>query len=525
MLIATSALSLAIALLLRQRRTIAGALALAAAMVAIAEWALAAGLEAAAVPLTAKIAFSKLEYVGSGSSAVLFLLFSLRYTRNTAGMTRPRLVALWSLPLVSVPLVATNEFHQMVWTSFSVGPLGSNTVLYHHGPAFFAILIWIYIYLLAGSFRLIVTSFRSSAAQRRQSAAILVAVSFPWISGILYAVGANPFPGLNLIPISLALTGAVLAVAIAPLRLFDLVPVARDRLIEGMSDGVLVVDEHHRVIDVNPSARAMFALPPGAVGDDLEAVLADWPEVVAGFRADGEIHLEITLAASPLLHVDVRIAPLGKRHGTPAGYLLVVRDISKRYLAETSLQRANDQLQHQIGEIERLHAKLQEQAIRDTLTGLYNRRHLDDTLPRILDRASGDGTPVAVLMLDIDHFKQVNDRHGHRAGDALLSALGALLAGRSRPVDIACRYGGEEFVLVLPGTPLEAAVARAEEMLAAFRSIDLPDVACGTPPTLSAGVAVFPRHAITQDALLHAADDAMYRAKEEGRNRVCSAPG
>ena len=126
-------------------------------------------------------------------------------------------------------------------------------------------------------------------------------------------------------------------------------------------------------------------------------------------------------------------------------------------------------------------------------------------------------------MLDIDHFKQINDTHGHRTGDALLMKLGELLATRTRPGDIACRYGGEEFILVLPQTPLGVAAQRAEEIRQAFQAVDVSELGPSTPPTLSAGIAVFPKHGLSQDDLLHAADEALYRAKESGRDAVCNA--
>ena len=290
-----------------------------------------------------------------------------------------------------------------------------------------------------------------------------------------------------------------------------------------MGDGIFVIDAARRVVDVNPAARRLLALPSGGVGSNAERILSSWEQIAGNLRVDGETHLELTLSRDPLLHVDLRVAPLRKGSHATAGFLIVVRDITKRYLAETSLQDANERLQAQVREIECLQDELREQAIRDALTGLFNRRHLDDMLPRILDRAAKDEIPVSVVMFDIDHFKQVNDTHGHRTGDALLRKLGELLATRTRPGDIACRYGGEEFVLVLPQAPLDVAAERTEALRQAFRAVDVPELGPEMPPTLSAGIAVFPRHGASQDDLLHAADEALYRAKESGRDAVCSA--
>ena len=171
----------------------------------------------------------------------------------------------------------------------------------------------------------------------------------------------------------------------------------------------------------------------------------------------------------------------------------------------------------------RLRDTLRHQAIRDALTGLFNRRYLEETLERELRRAVRKQTPLGVIMLDLDHFKQFNDRHGHEAGDHLLRTLGEFFLSHIRSADIACRYGGEEFVLILPETPLEVALKRAEEIRRGVAG--LPVFYRGTQLgiTISVGVATFPEHGHSMDALLRMADKALYAAKERGRNQVVVA--
>ena len=521
-LLTTSALSLVVAFSLFRRRLIPGAFALASAMLAAAEWSLVAGLEAAAVPIDMKIFFSTLEYVGTGSASICLLLFASRFTRRTAWMTLPRVAALWLLPILFVSLAATNAVHGLLWTSFTPGPAGTNTLIYEHGPLFFAHLTWIYVLLFIASAFLVTSAIRSSAVQRRQSITILIGIAFPWMSGILYALDITLVPGLNLAPVSFVFTGIVFAIGILPLRLFDLVPVARDLLIDGMTDGVLVVDAQLQIVDVNPAARRILSLPISVIGDDAADALSAWPQIARAFRSAHAGHIELTLTLDPLLHVDVRIIPL-TRGKAASGFLIDIRDISERYRVERALQDANTRLQSQITEIEHLRDELREQAIRDALTGLFNRRYLDATLPRILERATKDDAPVAVVLFDIDDFKRINDAHGHLAGDVLLEELGSLFARWTRAADLSCRYGGEEFLLVLPHATLEAAAQRAEALRQAFQALRLPELHDGRPPTLSAGVAVFPRHGETQDDLVRAADEALYRAKESGKGCIRTA--
>jgi diguanylate cyclase (GGDEF)-like protein len=164
---------------------------------------------------------------------------------------------------------------------------------------------------------------------------------------------------------------------------------------------------------------------------------------------------------------------------------------------------------------------LHEQAITDPLTGLYNRRYLKELLPRELVRGKRSGESIALILADIDHFKRVNDTFGHEAGDRVLTTVGALIKGNVRGSDIACRYGGEEFALVLPETGTEAAQRRAEDIRLALGQLSLNYL--GKPIgriTISLGIALFPEHGEDMDTLLRAADEALYDAKGAGRDRV-----
>jgi diguanylate cyclase (GGDEF)-like protein/PAS domain S-box-containing protein len=170
----------------------------------------------------------------------------------------------------------------------------------------------------------------------------------------------------------------------------------------------------------------------------------------------------------------------------------------------------------------RLRETLRSQAIRDPLTGLFNRRYMEETLERELTRVKRQGASLGVIMLDLDHFKQYNDTYGHSAGDDLLSALGSLVKSQIREEDIACRYGGEEFLLILPGTSMEVSLERAEILRQAVQEMHLRYRSL-KPITLSLGVAVYPDHGDTGLEIIQAADSALYQAKQAGRDRVMAA--
>lgn len=211
------------------------------------------------------------------------------------------------------------------------------------------------------------------------------------------------------------------------------------------------------------------------------------------------------------------------------GYYLVIltrdayRSASTAVQLRRELRESQRSLSARLEEIERLQAELREQALRDPLTGLYNRRHLDAQLPELLAQAARQAEPLSVLILDLDHFKQVNDLHGHQAGDEVLRHAARQITRHTRASDLVCRYGGEEFVVVLPGVAPAQAAEQAEALRAALEVVPARFGALALPLTASFGVAGLSKEADNSDRLIGAADRALYEAKAQGRNRVVMA--
>jgi diguanylate cyclase (GGDEF)-like protein len=202
------------------------------------------------------------------------------------------------------------------------------------------------------------------------------------------------------------------------------------------------------------------------------------------------------------------------------GSITVITDLNERKQIEAELRLANVQLRIQMEALRDLQTQLREQAIRDPLTNLYNRRYLDETLPREVARVRRLNHQIAVLMIDIDHFKRINDTYGHGAGDETLRSVAALIRARLRSSDIACRYGGEEILCVLIDTNLENAFSRAEGLRLAVASTPIIQAHPDVRVTISIGVAIWPESGRDIAAVMQAADMALYHAKLSGRNRV-----
>ena len=290
------------------------------------------------------------------------------------------------------------------------------------------------------------------------------------------------------------------------------------RLFEAAQDGILILDaDTGAITDVNPflinmlgySRQEFIEKKLWEVGafKDIEASREAFEALQKNEYIRYE-NLPLRTKSGRLIQVEFvsNVYPVGREKVIQCN----IRDITERKAADAALVMSE--------------ALLREQSVRDHLTGLYNRRYMEETLDRELLRATRNLLSLGVIMLDVDDFKRLNDTCGHSAGDAILHDLGSLVLKHVRGEDIPSRYGGDEILIVLPESSREVARARAELLCEETQGFQihcdgyiLPQV------TISLGVAVYPEHGSTRADILKAADDALYRAKHLGRSRVVMA--
>jgi len=296
-------------------------------------------------------------------------------------------------------------------------------------------------------------------------------------------------------------------------------------------------DETYRILGRQPGQRAPTydAFLDAVFPEDRPLVAQSMEKALQGEGYDiehrilldsGEVRVAHEIGEVEFDSEGKAIKMMGTVHdhsGRPVKMLGTVHDITERKRVEDQLRQANERLCAQLLEIEQLHAALREQALHDPLTGLFNRRYMEETLEREFSGAARENYAVSLVMLDVDHFKNINDTYGHQAGDMTLKLLSELLSGHVRGRDIACRYGGEEFLVVMPHTPIEVACRRAELWRAAFEALRLEFEGKAFSATISLGVAAYSIHGTVGQDVLAAADKALYVAKGRGRNQVVVA--
>jgi diguanylate cyclase (GGDEF)-like protein len=677
-LFASALVAGAVAIIAIKRAVTAAGRVLGLLMAAVFVWSLTAALEAAVAERATRILLSKIEYIGIATTPVLMFLFTLRFSRSGSRLRLGRAALLWIIPAATVALAATNEAHGLIWAGFSSGGgPGENLLIYRHGPFFWVHAGYSYLLLFAAMGLLLLAFFRFKGVYQKQALMLLAAIPLPWAANALYLAGlAGGLRGYDFTPLGFAFSGLFLLWAMFRLQLVDIIPVARERVIESMGESLLILDDAGRLAATNPAARALMAEAGGPPQDVPEATVlgkkaADlfpaWPELAAGLSGPAASERELVWARDGgTRYFDLRLTPL-MGHRTPiTGWVAILYDITRIKNAEASAVAAQNvaetlreagvtlnstldfeqvsalilellkrvipydigafmtiegnelklaaikspadprdpigetypltgsRLCHmavqrgkplispikgpddillplrldkgvhsflgvpimfcdrptglialynfearafieddaqvadlfasqvaialdnsrRVGQMERL-------AVTDQLTGLYNRRAFSGMAAKEVGRARRYKRPLALILFDIDHFKMVNDTHGHPIGDQVLQVLTGLVNRTIRATDIICRYGGDEFIVLMPEAGREEALAMAERLREEISRMTVVTPGGTLTLTISLGVAgLDPKGDEDIDGLIDRADRAMYQAKAAGRDQV-----
>jgi diguanylate cyclase (GGDEF)-like protein len=490
-------------------------------------WLLVAALEMSTLDAAGKMFWARMAWPGIIGVPTFWAIFLWQYV-NSERQPLPRryVLSLAVMPLLTWLLALSNPWHGWFYAAASA-PISSEIgapIRYVHGPLFFLAAAYVYLFMLFCLVVVLRAALQSQGLYRRHYLAFVVVTAVPWAANLSYVGFGWMLFGFDPTPFSFAFTLMAFGWLIVGVRLFDLLPVARHLLLEALLDPVLVIDPQQRVLEANPAALQLAGLSADWQG----RALRDWP--VFGDALDALLLLpsapntaQLLTLSNPARYLEVRrrrIERVRRSGHMHLGDMLYLRDVSDSHLGALKLVEALSLSEERLQTISLLHEQLREQALRDPLTGLYNRRYLAEFFQYEQARAQREQQSLALAMLDLDHFKALNDRCGHLVGDDVLKAFATQLSSHLRSSDALFRIGGEEFVLIMPGTSSAVALGRLQSICNELAGTPLSARDGPQSITVSIGLALWPAQGQNLDQLLSAADSAMYAAKNAGRNRV-----
>ena len=491
----------------------------AATSVALIIWAVGYCLEIAAVGLQQKVFFANVQFLGVATVSVCWWEMVRRHL-DIRRVPRQLTWFLWLVAAATVVISFSNPAHIFRGIPF-IDTVEAPIPILHadYGPWYSYVLAPVTLLLDGAVLALLARAIiRAKRVYRRQFILLFIALLLPLVGSALYVAGFTLWKDYNLTVALSGLSGVLMGMGLFRWRLFSIIPLAHDRVIENLADGVIVVDRRGSIVDLNRSAGRILGLRRDKVfGRSASDALSQHP-----------VLLEILAAAKDDLV-----------EGVPRRDMVIKRDDVRNYFALSSSMVEGERgeslgctvIMHDVTERVRLFEQVRELANKDDLTALPNHRHFFLLATREFERARRYRHPVSLLVIDIDHFKQINDTYGHRAGDRLLNTIARTCRRELRASDIIGRVGGEEFAVVLPETDIGVAMEVANRVRMAIESVavgaDQPGEAAPTRVTISVGAAQAHQEKIgdleTLDSAYERADRALYEAKKLGRNAVVAS--
>lgn len=357
LLVLAGIISAALAFYAWRRRPLPGTAAFALLMAAVAVWTVTSALTVVSVDLASAAFWSKSSYLGIATVPPAWLAFALHYAGWGKWLTRRNLVLLLAIPLITIVLVWTNEAHYLIYGPFDWAAYRSGVIRsISRGPWFWVHTAYSYLLLLAGTVLLLRVLLGATRPRlyRGQATVVLVGMFAPWVINGLYLARLIPFGRLDPTPLGFTLTGLAVAWGLFSFRLLDIVPVAREAVVESMSDSVIVLDLQGRIVDLNPAAQALIGAPMAqTIGRPVVQVLHSWRDFVERYQEKPETQAEIAWERDGRRsYHDLRISSLLDRRGQLTGRLMILRDITQRVQAELQRDATLEALRQRTAELE-----------------------------------------------------------------------------------------------------------------------------------------------------------------------------
>lgn len=482
------------------RRRQPGALEFGLLAWAIAIYSLGYAVEISRTNLTDVLWAIRIEYLGLAFLPALMLIFTLRFVRNRP-VHRAVVSGLLAISFITLGLVWTVEHHSLYYISPRLEPGDYFPVLIFERGLWYR--VHLSYMLLTGSISPLLLFWyarRVESRRRSQMALLGLGALIPIVVTFFYAAGKTPY-GIDSGPLALSITVLFFWLALFRFELFQIVPAARELALDAVRDAFVVLDHSLRILDMNHAARNLPEAAGWKIGQPFprQGSLGEFAHYSLQ-RPGGELEFSAVDENGGLRHFKARSYPLKNVFGQTSGSAILISDVS---------------------ETTRLIQHLDEQASTDELTGLLNRRSLMQWGAKLVEQSAASGAPLGVVMLDLDHFKEINDTFGHKTGDEVLRCVAQCLHSGLRQGDVLGRYGGDEFVVFLPGVEFGGAMQIAERLRALICACRMSGELSSITISASCGVFVSQAGQTTcVDDFLRQADLALYRAKGGGRNQA-----
>jgi diguanylate cyclase (GGDEF)-like protein len=443
------------------------------------------------------------QYLGIVLTAPTFLILSCIIFGFESWLKPYRARLLYIVPLFTLIAVWTTSYHHLFyadWYTIESGPFPMLGL--HHGPLFWVSVGYHYLLLAVAFFLLLHQFLTSSGFKRGQAGVILTSLFIVWVASGIYITGHSPIRNMDLSPIAFSFAALSFAWGFYRYNFLDIMPIAKAEIFDGFDDAILVLDKKNRFVSINPAGERLIKKSFADVsGKKIDEVIDEWPKQSKGYPENSSQELTLNRLNQDLTY-ELRFSILKDWRGNSIGQLVVFYNITKR---------------------KRLEKKLFEMATTDPLTGVCNRRRIFELADAEFKKNKRYGSSLSVIMIDIDNFKQVNDRYGHDVGDTVLKTLIQTCQPNLRTTDHLGRLGGEEFIVLLTETKLSDAEKCAEKLRDIIEATAVPVKENEINITISLGVAAIGAQDESFNDTLKRADKALYRAKSEGRNRVITA--
>jgi diguanylate cyclase (GGDEF)-like protein len=456
-------------------------------------------LEVNAETMDSMMFWNQVQYFGIPFFPGFWLMVSLLYTGRIKHLWSKTSIIVFIIPVMTFFMRLTNDMHLLFYSNIGVNKLGDFTFLVlDKGPWYYAQMFYSLIVLILCTAFYYQKLIKTTSQERKQFELLFTASIIPYIALVLIIFDPGKL-GIDYSAIVLPLCIMLINYALSRYNFLGLKQLARERVFEESHEGLILMDRHYVIRDFNVSSILYFSLFGVKLkNEDLGLVLKDHEEILNSIYSRKRSVHTIT-SDNEQYYIEFSTKDIGRKDEL-AGILLTVEDVTLS---------------------EKLELQLRELAQTDELTGLNNRRYFMEETSKILDRALRYEEKLSMLMMDIDHFKAINDTYGHACGDLVLSTLAKIIKTTYRSTDIVGRFGGEEFVVAMINTTAEEAYDRAESLRSAVEDLRINCQDNELRVTISIGIAELEKDRCEKlDEFLNFADSAMYQAKERGRNQT-----